>query len=118
MPGGDRTGPTGMGSKTGRGMGFCAGLDVPGVINRGFGFFGRGRQGQGGGGRRGRRNRFYATGLTGWQQATMDASAQAAATAAPTTETEKQFLEAQVGVMQSQLEEIKKRLAAIEAEAK
>jgi len=109
MPGGDRTGPAGMGPMTGRRAGFCAGFNVPGFANRGFGLFGRGR---GGGGGRGRRNMFYATGLTGWQRAMMGASAPSAA---PTAETEKQFLEAQVGVMQSQLEEIKKRLAELEA---
>jgi hypothetical protein len=67
MPGGDGTGPAGMGPMTGRAAGYCAGYAVPGYMNpitgRGFGFgFGRG-------GGRGRRNRFYATGLTGWQRA-------------------------------------------------
>ena len=48
MPGGDRTGPTGMGPMTGRGAGFCAGMNRPGYANpsvfggRGLGF-GRGR---------------------------------------------------------------------------
>ena len=41
---------------TGRGAGFCAGYNMPG-----FGF-GRGFAGGG----RGRRNRFYATGVSGW----------------------------------------------------
>jgi len=48
MPRGDRTGPAGMGSMSGRGMGFCAGFDRPGYANAGPGFgrgmgFGRGR---------------------------------------------------------------------------
>ncbi len=30
MPGGDGTGPGGMGSKTGRGLGYCAGFNTPG----------------------------------------------------------------------------------------
>jgi hypothetical protein len=30
MPGGDRTGPMGQGSKTGRAMGYCSGSDAPG----------------------------------------------------------------------------------------
>jgi len=34
MPGGDRTGPMGMGPKTGRAAGFCAGSDAPGFVNR------------------------------------------------------------------------------------
>ena len=33
MPGGDRTGPTGAGSRTGRGMGACAGFSSPGYMN-------------------------------------------------------------------------------------
>jgi len=54
MPGGDRTGPQGMGPMTGRGLGYCGGQGGPG-----------GRRGGG----RGYRHQFYATGLTGWQRA-------------------------------------------------
>ena len=52
MPGGDGTGPMGMGPMTGRAAGYCAGYPVPGYMNpipgrgRGFGFgrgWGRGR---------------------------------------------------------------------------
>jgi len=60
MPGGDRTGPAGMGPMTGRAAGYCAGYSAPGYTNpiaargrrfgygRGFGFgrgwnFGRGQ---------------------------------------------------------------------------
>jgi len=49
MPGGDGTGPMGMGSTTGRGAGFCAGYAGPGFMN---GIPGRG--GMGLGRRRGR----------------------------------------------------------------
>ena len=46
MPGGDGTGPGGMGPMTGRGAGYCAGYSAPGFMNpiggRGLGF-GRGR---------------------------------------------------------------------------
>lgn len=70
MPGGDGSGPNGMGPMTGRGAGFCAGFNVPGFANRGQGGgfgggFGGGR-GQGRG--RGFRNRFYAAGPYGWQR--------------------------------------------------
>ena len=63
MPGGDRTGPVGMGPMTGRAAGFCAGYSVPGYMNPvgGRGYWGRGR-----GGGRGWRNWFYATGLPWW----------------------------------------------------
>ncbi|MBN1152456.1 MAG: DUF5320 domain-containing protein [Dehalococcoidia bacterium] len=45
MPGGDRTGPMGMGPMTGRGAGYCSGSGAPGYANAGFGWgrgFGRG----------------------------------------------------------------------------
>ena len=64
MPGGDRTGPMGMGPRTGWGAGFCAGYGVPGFSNRGYGAGGAFFGGRGG---RGRRNRFFATGVPGWQ---------------------------------------------------
>ncbi len=62
MPGFDRTGPVGMGPMTGGGRGFCT-FRNPGIGQtfRGPGSFGRG-------GGRGRRNRFYSTGLTRWQR--------------------------------------------------
>ena len=41
MPGGDRTGPNGMGPMTGRGAGFCGGWNRPGWSNR-FGGWGGG----------------------------------------------------------------------------
>ena len=47
MPGGDGTGPAGMGPMTGRAAGYCAGYPVPGYINpvsgTGWGGFGYGR---------------------------------------------------------------------------
>jgi len=47
MPGGDGTGPGGMGPMTGRAAGYCAGYSVPGymnpVVGRGRGGFGLGR---------------------------------------------------------------------------
>jgi len=64
MPGGDRTGPMGMGPRTGWGAGYCAGYGVSGFTNRGTGAGGTFFGGRGG---RGRRNRFFATGVPGWQ---------------------------------------------------
>ncbi|HBB17942.1 MAG: hypothetical protein A3J94_08020 [Syntrophus sp. RIFOXYC2_FULL_54_9] len=64
MPGGDRTGPMGMGPRTGWGAGFCAGYGVPAFSNPGYG---AGVAVFGGRGGRGRRNRFFATGIPGWQ---------------------------------------------------
>ena len=53
MPGGDRTGPMGMGPMTGRAAGYCAGYSVPGYVNpvSGRGGFGYGRGGGRGFGR-------------------------------------------------------------------
>ncbi len=49
MPRGDRTGPMGSGSMTGRQMGFCAGQDGPDYARGGFGCgMGRGRSFGGG----------------------------------------------------------------------
>lgn len=45
MPRGDGTGPNGMGSMTGRGLGYCAGYSTPG-FTKGFGM-GLGRGGGG-----------------------------------------------------------------------
>ncbi|MFO7733995.1 MAG: DUF5320 domain-containing protein [Candidatus Aminicenantes bacterium] len=43
MPAGDRTGPWGMGPRTGRGMGYCSGTAQPGYRTAGPGLgFGRG----------------------------------------------------------------------------
>ncbi|MCJ7607959.1 MAG: DUF5320 domain-containing protein [Thermoplasmata archaeon] len=67
MPGGDRTGPWGRGSRTGRALGYCAGNEVPGYTRpegarlpmRAFGG-GRGQGfGCGMGFRRGRGRGFY-----------------------------------------------------------
>ena len=68
MPGGDGTGPAGMGPMTGRRMGFCAGYPAAGFANTRPVFFGRGA---GAGFGRGRGNRFWArtTGLPGWYRA-------------------------------------------------
>jgi hypothetical protein len=70
MPGGDGTGPMGMGPMSGHGAGCCAGYPAPGFMNQGGGqgFCGRGFGGRGHGGH-GHRNRFRATGLPGWARA-------------------------------------------------
>lgn len=101
MPAGDRTGPMGMGSMTGRGAGYCGGFAAPGFANagpgRGRGF---GRRFSGGG--FGWRNRFFATGLP--------ARTQGASYAPADPEAEKQGLKQQVDALQSELEMIRKRL--------
>lgn len=123
MPGGDGTGPMGMGSMTGRAAGYCAGYGVPGYMNPvgGRGFWGRGR----GGGGRGWRNQFYATGLTGWQRAAMGRPAFGAApVAAPygppvygamSNQQELDALKAQAEGLTDALDGIRKRIDELEA---
>jgi hypothetical protein len=53
-----------MGPRTGRGAGYCAGYGVPGYANPGYNAVGASFGGRGG---RGRRNRFFATGVPGWR---------------------------------------------------
>ncbi|MBN1796666.1 MAG: DUF5320 domain-containing protein [Sedimentisphaerales bacterium] len=119
MPGGDGTGPGGMGPMTGRAAGYCAGYSVPGYANP---FFGRGR-GMGRGGGRGRRNWFYATGLPGWarEQYGYPASGQMQgyppiAYGQPNPEQEVTALKQQAEFMRSSLDEINQRITELEAE--
>ena len=128
MPGGDGTGPGGMGPMTGRAAGYCAGYAVPGHMSPvgGQGYFGGGR-GRGGGGW-GRRNRFYASGLTGWQRAAMGASAYCAPPAYPvpyaaqpgptqTAQQELDMLKGQAEYFEDTLEGIRKQIDALQAKA-
>ena len=123
MPGGDRTGPAGMGPMTGRGAGYCAGYDVPGYMNPGPGMGG----GMGAGWRRGRggrgwRNGYYATGLPG--RARFGGAPAWGAPPAygpyapppPAPEQEAQALRQQAEWLQGQMDAISKRLGEIEAQ--
>lgn len=104
MPGGNGTGPTGMGPMTGRGAGFCAGYVVPGYANP----VGDRGMGMGRGGGRGWRHRFYATGIPGWARAGYGVSGPAVP--APTAEQELDGLKQQAEFLQNSLEEINKRI--------
>lgn len=134
MPGGDGTGPVGMGPMTGRGAGFCAGNAMPGYANAipGRGFWGGGRGGAwgrgGGGGGWGRRNQFYATGLTGWQRAAYGFPAFGGMPYAPgfapsyapsvVREQEVEALKGQAAYLESALADIKKRIEELENRGK
>jgi hypothetical protein len=119
MPGGNGTGPMGMGPMTGRGAGFCVGYGVPGYVNSnpwcgmGMGFrggqVGRGRgYGRGMGG--GFRNRFYAAGMAGWQGV-----AGAEPYAEPTREQELEMAKSQLEYFENALDGIRKRIAELDA---
>ena len=106
MPRGDRTGPLGMGPKTGRAAGFCAGNDRPGFMNPAGGGMGFGRGAGCGGGRgRGRRNMFLATGLPGGQRS--------GAVPAAAPETEARQLREQANTLATALEDVLRRLEAL-----
>lgn len=126
MPGGDGTGPMGMGAMTGRGLGYCAGYAQPGFATgpgRGFGYgfgFGGGR-----GWGRGRRNRFWATGVPGWLRAGWGAytppMGQPYPTGqpfgyAPSADEERGFLESQIRVLQEQLNQMQQRVQELSAQ--
>lgn len=119
MPGGDRTGPMGMGSMTGRAAGYCAGFGAsrhahPG-LGCGFGY-GRGR-GFGGGGR-GRRNMYYATGRPGWSRFGRGAVPYGYPPyRTPDPGTEAEALRNQAEMLKTELNAIEKRLSEIEAES-
>lgn len=119
MPGGDGTGPGGMGPMTGRAAGYCAGYSAPGYMNpaggRGFGGgYGRGF-GRGGYGR-GRRNWFYATGMPGWTRAGMGLPAGGVPPQMPQQQ-EIDMLRGQAEYLEDSLENIRKRMQELEAGA-
>ena len=92
MPRGDRTGPTGAGPTTGRGMGFCTGNNAPGyAAGGGFGC------GMGRGMEFGFRNRFFA----GWGNQ------------APAQPMNK---EDQVSVLKTQMSQILQQIDALEGQ--
>jgi hypothetical protein len=114
-----------MGPMTGRAAGYCAGYSVPGFVNPipGRGFWGWGRVGGG----RGWRNRFYATGLTGWQRTAYGYPAfggvpYAAPYAAPyapavTREQQVEALKGQAEYFEDALDGIRKRIEKLESKA-
>jgi len=118
MPGGDGTGPLGMGAMTGRAAGFCAGYGMPGYMNpipgRGFGAgLGCGRRFGGGW-----RNMFHATGLPGWARAGVPSGAPFATpyATAPTKEQELEALKGQAEYFENAMGDIRKRLQELETE--
>jgi hypothetical protein len=129
MPGGDGTGPVGMGPMTGRAAGFCAGYGMPGYMNpvggRGYWGWGRGFWGRGGG--RGWRHWSWATGLPGWARAgygmpawggVVNPYAYGVAPLAPTVTPQQELdgLKGQAEYLEDALDGIKKRIEELEKE--
>jgi hypothetical protein len=117
MPRGDRTGPAGMGSMTGRGMGYCAGYGAPGYATPAPGFglgWGRGRGWWGGGGR-GWRHQYYATGQPRWARYGYPPFwGYAPYPQPPSAEEETEFLKNQAEALRRELEAITQRLEDLE----
>ena len=114
MPGYDRTGPKGMGPRTGGGFGFCGSPNIADGRNmrgsgRGFGAgFGGGRSGRWGGYAMGRRERrWWRAPWSYWDKPYPEASVASA------TE-EKAYLNFQAQRMREELASIEKRLTEME----
>ncbi len=123
MPGGDRTGPRGLGSRTGRGFGYCAGYDTPGYTKGpGMGLgggWGRGRGigygrgfGYGGGRGWGYRAPIYTPIYNPYPTDIITK-------ATPETQLnmlkqEKEYIESQVNGMNSAIADISKRIEELE----
>jgi len=114
MPGGDRTGPAGMGPMTGRGAGYCAGYAAPGYMNPGVGRgagFGWGRRGGGRGFGRG-----WGRGAMGYAGAAMPMPMPMPMPYAgvPSREQEIEMLSAQAEGLEQALSDIRGRMSELE----
>jgi len=124
MPRGDRTGPEGMGSMTGRGAGFCSGSGMPGCMNQ------NGGRGQGNG--YGYGNRFaggmgyghaygpgagYGRGMGRGYGPGRDRGYAYAPPPPMTPDMEKQELQREAGYVEEELKAIRKRLEDLETKS-
>lgn len=100
MPGGDGTGPRGMGPMTGRGAGFCTGYSTAGYANTVFGF-GRGR-GRG----------------LGWRGAFANGYYENQYLREITPKQEAEALKSQAKIMQDEINAINERIKEIETVSK
>ena len=118
MPGGDRTGPGGMGPMTGRAAGYCAGYPVPGYMNLipGRGFWGGGR-GMGWGRGRGWRSGSYGA-YPGLAPGVPVYGPTPFAPTTPSREQELEALKGQAEYFTSALDGIKTRIGELEAAQK
>ncbi|MCK4539049.1 MAG: DUF5320 domain-containing protein [Candidatus Krumholzibacteria bacterium] len=128
MPGGDGTGPSGMGPMTGRAAGYCAGNPMPGSINpvygRGLGYgrgFGRGlgrgfRGGRSWGGYWGDPYGGYTYPYgSAYGAQTVPYALPYGYAARPSPEQETDILKGQAEYLENTLEGIKKRISELEA---
>lgn len=126
MPRGDRTGPAGLGSMTGRGLGYCAGYDTPGYtkgpgmgLGRGWGRgigYGRGLawrrgRGRGYGGYWGYTPPIYAPYITPSPAQIIPPPPETQLTM---LKEEKDYLEAEINHIRSAIDDISKRIEELE----
>ena len=104
MPGGDRTGPNGLGPMTGRRAGFCAGYSSPGFSNPRYGY-GRGRGRGFGRGFWGRRRYWY----NDYPEQNINR---------PTNDDEKTYLENLIKDLENEINDLKVRLQDLKKEKK
>lgn len=113
MPGGDRTGPRGMGHRTGRAAGYCAGYNMPGYANPGYGRgFGRGGGRGFGRGYWGRDRGF------GWRDVYYPGPYQPETIPEPSSEEEKAYLEDMIKGLEEEIKIIRERLQELSKEKK
>jgi hypothetical protein len=119
MPFRDRTGPGGLGPRTGRAMGFCANFPSPGSANSflGKGWSGHGKTGGSGlfGRGHGWRCQYWATGLPGW---TREGYGYPVYEPGVKTKEEITVLQNQADFLKRQLEEIQNRIDTLEKDKK
>jgi hypothetical protein len=108
MPRGDRTGPFGMGPRTGRGLGYCSGYSYPGYTSPGPGLgFGRGfGRGLGGG---------FGRGFGMGRAMFGGVSPYYAGIPQITEEQELQYLKQESDVLNQQMKEVQKRIKDLES---
>jgi hypothetical protein len=106
MPAGDGTGPMGFGTMTGRGAGYCAGFSMPGYMNL--------MPGRGWGMGRGWRHGYYPLGVP----VPPVVYGFAPSYPAPSAEHEAQALRVQAEHLEGTLDEIRRRIAELEATQK
>jgi hypothetical protein len=112
MPFGDGTGPLGLGPMTGRGAGYCAGFNIPGLINN---WVGRRLWGKGGG--RGFYRRFRQTMPVAPEYPANNSPVNSGnfyVNGAGTADAELTELKAQAEYLKRSLEEISQRIGAFE----
>ncbi|MFX1392978.1 MAG: DUF5320 domain-containing protein [Promethearchaeota archaeon] len=116
MPRGDGTGPRGLGSMTGRALGYCAGYDTPGYFKGPGMGLGRG-SGRGGGWRRWGGLRYG--NIWGYGIPTLVPPPVYSPTITPETQLgmlkqEKQYLESDLEGLKSAIDDISKRIEELE----